>query len=264
MSLISSFSYRGWRSIHLTLVVIITLGLIFGRASLGPLIADLLLDTLYFPFYHFRAYVTDLAFVNDKNRALESQLTDMSLQLALYEEMARENDRLRQMLGFEPPPGYHLLPARVIAISGESLPVSAVINRGLRDLVRVDQPVISRRGLVGRVETVMSDHCQIQLLTDPRNRVAARVTASREMGVVRYFPAEGMMLANFPNRGIVEVGDTVISSGMGGIYPPGVHIGYVTEIERPANHPYAEIWLEPAANFHSIEQLFIMVSESGR
>ena len=174
------------------------------------------------------------------------------------EEMERENERLRGILGFDPPAAHEMVPARVISVFGEPIPVSATINRGESDSVLLWQAIINEQGLVGRVNSVSPSFASVQLLTDPTNRVAARVGNSREMGIVRYVSGEGMILDNVPIQAMVEPGDQIVSSGLGGVYPAGLTIGTVASVIRPADEPFCRIILTPASNFNSLEELFIL------
>ena len=65
-----------------------------------------------------------------------------------------------------------------------------------------------------------------------------------------------------PIQGSINVGDTVLSSGLGGIYPPGLIVGFVESVERPEEEPFCEVRLKPAPDFRSLEELFILRSES--
>jgi len=262
MNLISNLSHKNWRTVNLALAAILALGIVFGKTSVAPTLSDALLSTLYYPFHLVKSYVVELSQVNDVNQQLATELTQARLQLAFMGEIQRENARLRNNADFEQPPRFKLLNARVVAVTGNGLPVSATINRGSRDSVQLNWPVINRSGLVGRISSVTPDFAHVQLLTDPRNRVAARIASSREMGIVRHVPGIGMTLASFPNQGNVSLGDTVISSGLGGIYPSGLQVGIVSSIVRPDNLPYAEVELTPSANFRSIEQLFVLIPEN--
>jgi len=261
MNLLSNLSYSNWRGIHIALVIVLSLILLFAGSSIKLMVSDTIVDVFYIPFYTLRAYVEEVSNVNDRNQNLAAELAETALELSFHREFARENERLRQILDFEHPTGYRLLQAKVISITGSGVPISAVINCGLDDSVMVNMPVINRFGLVGRVESAMLDNAEVQLLTDPRNRVAVRVASSREMGIVRHLPSEGMLLTAFPNQGKVAVGDTVVSSGLGGIYPPGVQVGIVSGIIRPENQPDAIVHLQPVVNFRSIEQLFVLIPE---
>ncbi|HPC10705.1 MAG TPA: rod shape-determining protein MreC, partial [candidate division Zixibacteria bacterium] len=133
--------------------------------------------------------------------------------------------------------------------------------RGSADFVRVDQPVINQYGLIGRVRSTTPRFATVQLLTDPANRVAGRIERSREMGIVRYLPGRGMILDNFPIFGDIAVGDTVVSSGLGGIYPEGLVVGVVTDVHRGEHAAFADVAIDPAVNFQSIEELFLLRTE---
>lgn len=257
----SGLSYKSWRVVHLAVILIFVATLILKLPNVNQWIGDAIIDTAYSPFFKIRWTVRDLVGTNKENRLLRVSLAEASLRIVALEEAERENSRLRSILGFEPPPGYRPLPARVISVTGEPLPVSAAINMGIEDSVLVNHPVINQVGLVGRVQEVMAGYAKVQLLTDPLNRVAGRVATSREMGIVRYLPSEGMILDNFPNQGVIQVGDTILSSGLGGIYPPGLRVGVVSDVRRPENKPYSLINLEPAVNFRTIEELFILMPE---
>jgi rod shape-determining protein MreC len=101
----------------------------------------------------------------------------------------------------------------------------------------------------------------VQLLTDPANRVAARVAESREMGIVHFRLSEGMILDNFPIQGVASPGDLILTSGLGGVYPSGLLVGTVTSIERPQDAVFCNVRVEPSANFNSLEELFVLLPE---
>jgi len=257
----SGLSYKSWRTVQFATVLVFILALILNLPAVNSFVGGAIITSAYTPFEKIRTAVISVAAESDTIRILHESLAGMSDRLAALEEAERENVRLRSVLGFEEPWGYHLLPARVIAVTGEQAPVSAIINRGFKDSLLVNQPVINQIGLVGRIQEVMPGYAKVQLLTDPLNRVAARVASSREMGIIRYLPSEGMILDDFPNQGDIAVGDTVLSSGLGGIYPPGLKIGVVSQVRRPENRPYSRINLQPVVNFRTLEELFILLGE---
>ncbi|MCK4605963.1 MAG: rod shape-determining protein MreC [candidate division Zixibacteria bacterium] len=258
----SNLSYKSIRNAHFAVVLVLAVVLIIGQPAVNGLVSQVILDGFYYPFFHIKKLLTEVKTVSAENDQLRSWVAKSSVELSFLEEAARENIRLRSILGFEQQPGYRLLPATVVSVTGGRMPISATINRGLADSVKVQQPVINQVGLVGRIQEVMPGYAKVQLLTDPLNRVAARVASGREMGIVRYLVSEGMVLDNFPNQGIVRPGDTILSSGLGRVYPPGLKVGTVREIFRPENKPYSEIRLEPAVNFHSLEELFVLMPET--
>jgi len=233
-------------------------------ARVSQLVSQAILSSFYYPFFKIKSSFVLLTSLASENERLQASLVELSTELALCQEAERENERLRLALGFEPPPGYRLTPAKVVYINdpGGYLPLTATINRGASDSIYVDLPVISQDGLMGRVSYVTDDFATIQLLTDPSNRVAARLARNREMGIVKYLPYGGMVLDNFPIQGNIMVGDTVLSSGLGGVYPPGLKVGTVIEITRPENKPFCQVRLKPAARVRSLEEIFILKPES--
>jgi len=136
-------------------------------------------------------------------------------------EARRENQRLREFLGFEPPENFKLVPVKIVSLQQNVYPIAAVINKGSDDSLKVNQSVVNRLGLIGRIKEVMPDFATVSLLTDPANAVSGRIAESRQIGIVRYSPDKGMYLDNLPADADVNPGDLIISSGLGGVYPSG-------------------------------------------
>ncbi|MBN1211284.1 MAG: rod shape-determining protein MreC [candidate division Zixibacteria bacterium] len=258
MTWISNLFSRYWRNFHFIFILLLTVILVFNNAAVNGFVSQVAVSAFNYPFFIVKNFFDGLVEVSEKNESLQAALVEASVRLSMLEEARLENNRLRAVLGFEPPPGYSLVPAKVISVAGDKIPVSAVINRGSRDSIFIDQAIINQAGLIGRVVSVSHDFATVQLLTDPTNRVAARVGESREMGIVKYNISEGMVLDNFPIQGTINRGDVILSSGLGGVYPSGLKVGTVNTVEYPEEEPFCNVTLTPAVNFNSIEELFIL------
>lgn len=258
MNKISSLFSKHWRNLHFFTIIVLLIVLTLGNNAVAPYINQAFLSIFHSPFAYVKDSVVNLKAVNAENERLNIMLADVSLKLSLYLEAAKENDRLRSVLGFEQIESYELMPAEIVSVSGDYIPISAVINRGYNDSVYIEQPVINQFGLIGRISSVSQDYAVVELLTDPSNRVAARVNSSREMGIIKYYASKGMILDNFPVQGEVYVGDTIISSGLGGIYPEGLIVGVVEEVKREELAVFCDIKITPAANFYSLDELFLL------
>ncbi len=258
MTWISSLFSRYWRNLHFVAVLFFTIVLIVGQVGYNSMVSEAFLAAFYYPFAKAKSFVLELVNVNEENQRLRQALVESSIQIYGIEEIKRENARMRAILGFDPPAGYRLLPAKVTATVGDKIPMGATINRGRTDSVYVNQTVINQQGLVGRVTEVADYTATVQLLTDPANRCAARVSDTREMGIVKYVPSAGLMLDNFPVEGSIKEGDVIISSGLGGVYPGGLVVGVVTEAERPNDRPFYDVIITPMANFNSLEEVFLL------
>lgn len=250
----------GQRGLHLILIVILSLTLILTHDSLSQFPAKLTLSTLYYPFLRIKQTMSDLYGVASENDQLHKALVESSIKISMLEEALRENIRLRDALGFEAPPGYTIIPAELVSVTGGEVPMTATVYHGASTGVYELQPVINREGLVGRVVANARGYATVELLTNPANRVAVRLARSREMGIVRYTATEGLILDNFPAEGSIKVGDTVISSGLGGVYPPGLMVATVASVEKPPDTPYSNVRLRPAVDFLAIEEIFLLRS----
>lgn len=258
MNWISNFFSRYWRNVHFLSIVLVAFGFIYAHPPVNSVVAQSTITVFYYPFYRIKSAVVDLTTVKEENRRLNEKLVNVSMMLSNLEEAKLENSRLRDVLGFKPPPDYSLLPAKVISISGSPVPLTAVINRGAIDSVMINQPVINEDGLIGRVIEVTDEFAIVQLLTDPANRVASRLQRSRDMGIAKYKVNQGMILDNVPVQGDVNVGDAVLSSGLGQVYPAELRVGRVLSVERPTEGTFCLITLMPATNFGRIDELFVL------
>ncbi|MCP4684636.1 MAG: rod shape-determining protein MreC [bacterium] len=258
MRWISNLFSRYWRNVHFISVLLLSLILILGGGQVTGFTSGVVSAVFYAPFSLIKNTVVALATVNTDNERLQQALVEASAKVVQLEEMERENARLRAILGFTPPENYTLIPAEVVSVSGDHVSLAALINRGTRDSVEIDQPLINEQGLIGRVVSVSPLSATVQLLTDPTARVAVRIADSREMGIVKYQVGTGMILDNFPIQGSIKEGDLILSSGLGGIYPPGLVVGTVIAVERPEEEPFCRVRLQPAANFNSLEELFVL------
>ncbi len=258
MTWISRLFSRHSRNLHLVAILLLSAVLIYGNNDLNRYVNR---TTLFFswPFSQVRCSIEELSGVNAENQRLQQSLVEASLRLTELDEIRRENRRLRSILEFEPEPGYSLLPARVVKVVGDKIPVSAVvINRGQEDSVLVNQTVINQEGLVGRISEVWPGGAEVQLLTHMANRVAVRVAESQEMGVVKYIASRGMILENFPIQGNIRQGDLILSSGLGGVYPARLVVGTVASVEKPEEEAFCKVLLTPAVSFSSLQEVFIL------
>jgi len=258
MKWISNLSSKNWRNIHFTSIIVLCLVFAVGGSSVTSIVSSAIAKSFYYPFFKIRSTVILLSSVHEDNQRMQKALVEASLELTRMDEMERENNRLREVLGFEPPSGHTLIPAAVISVTGEYLPIAAVINRGSNDGIQENMTLINEQGLIGRVVSVALGSSTIQLLTDPTSHVAGRINDSREMGIVRYKTVQGMIFDNLPIQGKVIPGDIVLTSGLGGIYPAGLKVGIVERVERPEDEVFCMINLNPSVNFSSLEELFIL------
>lgn len=177
-------------------------------------------------------------------------------------ELARENARLKKLLDFKERQAGTLLPARVIAEARGTTSV-LTIDRGSSDGVQPNLAVVSYEGLVGRTGQVTPLTSQIILLQDPRSRVPVRTMRARARGIAAgQGQGELLSLDRVRRTEDIEPGDDLVTSGTGTVYPKGIPVGTVTDIERGSYGLLQDAWIAPAVDFTRIEEVLVILPGS--
>jgi len=212
----------------------------------------------YAPFYSIAGRVSELYNVHQVNKVLNEKVTRLTLENIRLQEESKENQRLKQMLGFKSESSYQLIPAEVVSTEPGRFPTLVWINFGEKDGIKKGMPVISVDGLIGRVSEVLIGSSIVQLLYHPNCRVAALDYRSRVQGIVR---SKGGITLNLDNVSLeedVKAGDEIYSSGMGRLFPEGLKIGQVIEVYPDRDSVFKTILLKPAVDFSRLEEIFII------
>jgi rod shape-determining protein MreC len=204
---------------------------------------------------------------------LKSEYAELQERFARFERLERsaaeinqENLRLREQLGFSESLSYRHIPAKLIGRDPDNLFSALVINKGRHSGVEKDMAVIAWQGgsqaLVGKVITARTFESLVMPLYDTSLQIAARFSASRYDGLVegQGDPETALRMRFIPKRARDEInyGDLIVSSGMGGIYPPGLNIGRVSGVSYREYEISMEVELEPLIDFSRLEYVFVI------
>ena len=204
---------------------------------------------------------------------LQREYNDLIGRITLYEQLERsaaeirqENYRLREQLGFSDTLRYRHIPAELIGRDPDNLFSSLVINRGSLAGVAVDMPVIAYQNgvqsLVGKVIKAGAFESLVMPLYDTSSFVSSRLAESRYEGITegRGGPDSPLLMRFIQRRAIdeISIGDVVVSSGLGGIYPPGINIGRVSRIRYQDNEISMELEIELFLDFSRLEYMFVI------
>jgi len=211
----------------------------------------------------WREYV-DLRGVQAENRQLRSQLGALQQRLEALQEMAQENRRLQSMLEMPELPGARPVVVRVIGKDATNWFRTILIDRGSADGLERNIPVVAPLGLVGRVVEVAPIVARVQLITDPVSSVGALVQRTRVTGIAAGDGGAALRLRYLPLMSDVAVGDRVVTSGMGGVFPKGIPLGTVVAVERRSGALFQEAVLEPTADLSKLEEIAALVPHPGR
>lgn len=194
----------------------------------------------------------------EQARHLLAQNVQLAVENMRLRESAEENLRLRQALRFrERSRTGELIPAEVIGRDPDQGFDALIINGG-RDLgLQENWPVVTAAGLVGHIQQADAHSAVVRLILDAR--VSALIHGSRAQGIVSPLQESHFQLLYVDASKSVSAGDRVVSSGMGGRYPKGITIGYVTEVSRRGDDPlFMQILLESRVNFWGLEEVFVL------
>ena len=194
-----------------------------------------------------------------ENQALKKELQDLKLQMNRYREADLANQRLRALLNFKKSIATPLLPAQLVAFDPSGWFQTILIDKGRNDGVVQDMAVVSAEGLVGRVIGVSNHHAKVLLIIDGNSAVDAYIQRSRARGVLVGLGRELCLLKYVQRNEDVQVGDKVISSGMGGVFPKGLLVGTVQEVVRGSSGLFQRVEVEPAVNFSRLEEVMVVI-----
>ena len=195
-----------------------------------------------------------------ENEALKSQVAELEVRLQEQRALAARTVQLQELMDLKTTTTLPTVAAEIIAGNPNPGILSVTVNRGSDDGVQADMPVISPKGIVGRVIGRPASHAsRVQLLVDPAAAAGALVERTRSGGIV--VGAEGdppLQLQLVSNLADVVVGDVAVTSGTDGVYPKGFPIGRVEKSERGAGL-YRQISVRPMVDFSSLENVLIVL-----
>ena len=207
----------------------------------------------------WRDYV-DLRGMQRENKRLRQEVGTLSRRIEQLEEQALETQRLQRLLALREVPQAQALTARVAGKDATNWFKTILVDRGGLDGVRRNQPVVAPDGLVGRVVEVTPSSAKVQLLTDPVSAVGGLVQRTRVTGIVSGNLGAGTRVRYLPLMADVAVGDLVVTSGMGGVFPKGIPIGRLTAVERRSGALFQEASLQPTVDLSRLEEVLILTS----
>jgi rod shape-determining protein MreC len=259
------FSRRGdWTVLVTACSISITLMLLEGRSQAR--VAWFLQHTLLAPFEAAVGWVDNSVGVYWQNQQLRRRLAELQIETDDLRAERVENTRLRKLLELEARRPYDLIASSVIGRSLDRLGGSLTIDRGHADGVEPGQAILTPDGLVGRVDQTTAHTARVLTLLHRDCAVAVRVDRSRVDGVLEWNYGSNPILSlrYVSSQEDVQVGDLIVTSGLGGIFPQGIRIGRVSRVGIDDNGLMKEISVRPAVDFRALEEVLVYAPSSSR
>jgi len=193
-----------------------------------------------------------------ENNLLRKRIDLLTLENSKYQELLLANRRLHTLLNFQQNTDEPLLPARVIGWDSSGLFKSITIDKGEHDGLAINMPVVNAEGVVGRVVSVCPGYSQVLLITDQNSVVDGLVQRSRGRGMLRGRGSSGCYFDYVVKTCEIEAGDTIVTSGMGGVFPKGLYLGTVANIRDVRSKLFKDVRVVPAVDFSKLEEVLIV------
>lgn len=211
----------------------------------------------------FFGFVFDMKSFQEENIELKEQVAALSEQVRALEADKEENDRLRQLLELKSAEAERdTVGCEVIAKDPGNWFYSFTIDKGSDDGIAVDDTVISGHGLVGRISEVASGWAKVQSIIDADSSVGALISRTQDFAIADgdlTLADNGQCKLNYVTKDAsLVLGDAVVTSGLGGVYPEGILIGTVSEIKSDSLGYSQYAVLDTAVDFERIREVLVI------
>jgi rod shape-determining protein MreC len=260
---------RTFLTIVLVLVVIGLIALALGgylspisRYALSPFItAQTWLSTRFQAIQNYLNAPQDLGRLRERNSDLEGEVAGLQAEIIALKQQLTESRVLSALVDFaRVNPEYRYKAASVIGRDPSPFLQYVIINRGSDDGLRRGMPVVTQQGLVGRVAAVTAGAARVELVTDPGSSINVRLEPSGASAVLEGQITGDIALEMIPQSASVQTGDLVLTSGLGGNYPPNIIVGQVTGVRSRDTDLFKRASIQPVVDFNKLEIVLVITN----
>lgn len=243
----------------------LALGGYFGGAS--SFFTDTLVNIQFWFSSRFTAlqeFLTaprDLVTLRQQNAQLQNEVAQLQAQVIQLQQQVGETQILAALVDFSRArPENTYKAAAVIGRDPSPFLHYVIINRGSNDGILRGMPVVTDQGLVGRVDAVIADAARVQLITDPASMVNVRLQNAQEEGALVGSATGDVVMQMIPQDATIEIGDLVLTSGLGGSYPPDLIVGQVVNIRSRDFDLFQQATIQPVVDFNRLQIVLVIVN----
>ena len=260
------------RTIQTTITFLVTAGVLvlaFGgyfRTASGALTGGLVGVQDWFAsrtqaIQEFLAAPGDLIALRARNAELEAQVSQLQTQVIDLQQRANETSILAALVDFSrasPESSYKA--ASVIGRDPSPFLHYIIINRGSNDGIQRGMPVVTNEGLAGRIDAVISDAARVQLITDPTSSVNVHLRNANTDAMIAGSVTGDISLELISQDVTVESGDIILTSGLGGGFPPDLIVGQVVNVRKLPAELFQEATVQPAVDFTRLQIVLVITN----
>ncbi len=196
-----------------------------------------------------------------ENEELKLKNDELLYKISNLENLQKENQTLRDALGLGLEKEFNLVMARVVS-KDTSLNVDVIeINKGAKDGISKDLPVItSQKILVGKISEVYDNFSKVMLISDKNSSFSAKISGKEITGVAKGLGNFSLFLDLVPKEAEISSKDLIITSILGKIFPEGLLVGEIKEVKKSDIDPFQQALISPLLNINDLDQVFIIVN----
>jgi rod shape-determining protein MreC len=194
---------------------------------------------------------------NDNYQKALNKAFEDNIQL---KELKLSNSRLRNLLNFEKTITDRVLSAEVIGKDPSPWFKTVLIDKGKNDGVETGMAVVVPKGIAGQVTDVSANYSKVLLIIDHNSAVDALAQNDRARGIIKGGMAGQCLFKYVLRKHDIEIGDIVISSGLDGVFPKGLAVGYVSAVFKPKSGIFQEVTVIPYVDFEKLEEVLIVLN----
>ncbi|NMA12152.1 MAG: rod shape-determining protein MreC [Chloroflexi bacterium] len=211
--------------------------------------------------YEFFTIPRDVVSLRSENQSLQNQVSLLQTQIIQLEQDLREADILYSLLGFaRGRPEETYIAAKVIGRDPSPFLQYILIDKGSDDGIAYNMPVVTEKGLVGRVDAVTASAARVQLITDNAALVNSKIVGEDIDGVVRGSVTSDITIEMVSQEYTIEPGQTVQTSGLGGNYPADITIGTILNVNKLENELFQSASLQPSEDFMNLTAVLVVAN----
>ncbi len=263
------FTPKNIRNLIITLVVVGVLFLAISgyltplfSFSVSPFIsAQSWLSQRYLAFNDFFNSPRDMATLRAENTRLESEVAMLQSEVVALQENLAQSDILYTLLDFaRTNPEHEYVAATVIGREISPFLQYVIIDKGSNDGLRHGMPVVTQQGLVGRIDALISDAARIQMITDANSTVNVKLQTAGVEGLVRGSVTGEISLDMVPVDIEVQIGDILMTSGLGGTYPANIFVGQIFSMQSKQNVLFQTGSIQPVVDFSNLSAVLVITN----
>jgi len=196
--------------------------------------------------------------VRSENRRLKREMESFRREQSRYKELVTAHERLRSLLQFKEVIQRPVVAAQVIGLDPTGWFKSVIIDKGKNAGLRWDMPVVNASGVVGRIVSVSNNYAKVLLIIDQNSAVDCLTQRSRDRGMVKGTSGQVCKMDYMAKSSNAVVGDMIITSGLGGVFPKGLPVGVISGVEAGEGKLFKDIDVMPSVDFSKLEEVLVI------